>query len=549
MKYLIIFLLLCLSLWGDGFNKLVIITQDLTSSNIKHILEDAQNGTVFRFQKGKYTFENNITIKNKTDIALISTKEEKTLINGNIIFENISNLKIENLIIKKSQLQLTNTHNFNILSSTLIDTPIQIIKDSQGIIKNIKIIINKRNIPSIFVSNSSLYFTENSIIGMGLKSTNSKVEIIRNKFSGTKNRYALSLYQSSASIEKNDIEHDYFYGIFINSSLTILDQNTIKQVAIAISVNHSKAIVNNNILVNLKAHNEVVKKAIDNPGKTASAGLIGYIFPWIGAGEIAYAVVANDAYANGIRINDSSIANILNNRYSSDGKYCGYASKKSLVYLKNNDKGFELPGWGDSQVSNAEIPIDIEVINKLNTEYSSLNLLQINQKDLKIQRSHKTVDYTKHQLLKGYLVNSYIFSNNGKEESIEKGTYVIIDKNEKNIIEPIEYKNIKISKIPNLVINATQRKLNILSFLTNENSRSYISFEINTNTNLKDILFDGIPLKIKNYQVQNYRTVKRRVRDNYTYPLIINGNDFSLRYSCRIEYGIIKCEEKKKKDL
>jgi len=248
------------------------------------------------------------------------------------------------------------------------------------------------------------------------------------------------------------------------------------------------------------------------------------------------------------------MANIINTHYNSKRSYCGWAHKKSLVYLSNNDHGFSLPGWGDPQVSKSKLPIEVKQFDDFTKIFDNIKPLYINDSKLinVDKKKEKPKDTISTNILKGFLEEDIIVENSdGDEEELEKGTYIVYDKDTKKLIEPKEYKGIELDEEPTVSATSDKRSIIVHPSIKNKRGKYFVYFEIDSNVNIGTILFNEKKLKIKERTTKSYFTKGRRIKDLYAaYPLELVGEGFELHYECRFSGSSqVHCETKEKPEL
>jgi hypothetical protein len=564
-----------LSLFGSGFTQLVVLKPTMPQKLIKSMLENAKDGTVFEFQSGKYKLLQDINLTTKSDIALRAREDVNvTLIDTVISFNKCKNIKIENLsLVSSSRVLLNEVDKFNINKMKVYNSGFDIRFKSQGSIKNseftaddtakynpiyiksksivlldsIKLNSSTKKLFAIYSENSSFELLNSNIVSIysiGMHAIASNIFVHHNHFNGistgkiglhrainlenksqayiTENNFKnffidVLLFDSSiAQIYKNNFFHSSWGVVIQKKTESEILQNKFSGVNFPILLNNSKANISANQYKDYKVGIELRNYSAANIEKENF----------------------QDKNDKSIVIRSTSSANLKDIEYIKH-TYC-MAEKESKIYSFNKYRRINLPGIGDPQVQEKPIAISVKPVSFDTHIFGKIKL-----------KEKLNIDFSlSDKLLKGYTTNSITFYNEeGEEEIIYKDTYIIFDSYTHKIIEPKEYRGVILKKTPSLTINQAQRKIIPKASIWLKNKKRYIVFYIISNIQIKKIIFDTKPIEMHYYTLNGYQTIKRRVRKDDLYPLILKNDDITLKYECRVIGTYVSCNAVKKDEL
>ena len=581
MKLVFIFILLSLNVFANGFDKLIEIKVNMPAVAINALLKNAQSGTLFEFQSGEYNLGTKGVVLNKNYIALRAAKDANVVFKNTLItFKNISEFKIKNIHFSgNSAIVFKNVRDFDLSYLAFQSSALGVYNNSYGSITHTQFnntvtskyipiyiqnqcsvrisdakIVNNANVITVIADNSNLMLLNtqiNSSLNIALGgNNNAKIIVNRSVFNGitpqkSGSHRAIDLEKSSQIIVENSKFNNFFIDIFATyNSIIKLQNNKFENSQYGVFVrDNTDAIIKNCSFVNLFDGVYLEKNSyIESQLNLFTNNDYGI---WVG--KYSGINIKQDQFQAikkmGITIKDGCAANIEKVKYKKGHTYCK-AEKHSKIYAINNlyyhslqYADISLIGIGDPQVKKSPILMDAKKTNISTSVFEKIKPIKI--------------DFTlSADLLKGYTTSHIKFWNsNGEEELIEKGSYMILNPIAHKIIEPKEYRGVYLANIPKLVMSKEERNISITPIIDFKNvlSKKYISFDITSNAVINSIQFDGEDIDILYYTLNGYTTVKRRIRKEGKYPLVLKGKDFIIKYECDVMNNQAYCNVSKKR--
>jgi len=578
LRYILLVFVLIVSLHAEGFKRVVLINPTMPTQTIATMLSNAKDGTVFEFKGGEYSFNNKVIVENKNSIAIRASKGENVIFKDNLLFfQNTTVLKIQGIHFENnSGIVLGKVDKFYFTDLSFYNSAISI-NGSKGFInKSYFKTKNGAKWTSLYITNSSIVKLEELDIENDSNVytidvlNKSKVALLNSKIISLKTIGLLDGNNSKVIVENSTFDgvtpqsnykkYPFQRALDVDSdSQLIAVGNTFRNYDKDIFLSHSIALIGDNNFINSKfgvsafkfsnitiKNNKFTSNNISLYLNSSYVGSSNNIFDNSKVGISAYNYarinIENDEFNNiprskSIIVSKYSAINlgrvtgsaVKNNEY-------GEVSKNSKIYSRYGYTWISLPGIGDPQVQNNPIDFTVGKVDFSGVDFSEIKSIQIN------------FSLSAH-LLKGYTQEAIEFWNNeGENELIEKNTYVIFDLDTNRIIEPLEYRGVQLKNIPQLSFTKSQRKIELNPIVITKDNKKYISFVIKSNFVLKDIIFNNLPLDILVYKPKSYTTASTRIRELH-YPLLINGDDFTLKYECSIVANQAECKQEVKGSL
>lgn len=604
MKFILIVSMFCSVLWSESFSTYKIIKKDTPIDKIIEIITEAPKGMVIAFAEGEYNFQGRqIILKSKNYLSI------ESIANGGVIFSNVligildsHFVQIRNIkFIDESGIEFYRTEHVSINQVELETSYISFLDKSSGIIENLlsetgspyaTIALkgsSKVNMSDVKITNNSesscahsagsflkinnSKFSNNKSDAIVIK--NSKLFVSNSEFSNRRypskyerknlQRFIVAYDKSELIVDNNKFRNNAFGIVVTGASTFIINNNKFDRLNTAIGVyrDSSGEIRKNTIqdgMYNSSGIQILESKAsiISNKIKRVYVGIAlkNDSTTMIDSNELTNLSRFNKTKGVGIIVRDNAKSNITNTKYNSEFPFCGSASKKSVVYLKGNDNGFSLPGLWNSQKTNMALTMEIEKSVDFLNEFKEIEIIDINYKKLTNIDDKKYIELVKKSFLKttnGFLEEDIIITTKeGYEDEIEKGTYVVVDEN-KVIIEPKHYAGLQLGNIPKMSVSSKNRQITLNPHMVKKNGVHLIQLNIESNVKIEEILFKSKSMRFESVNAQTYQTIPRRIKEKYigkTYPLHIEGKDFTEVYNCKVNsFTDVVCSKKKKLEV
>jgi len=547
MKVIFVICFIVVSMFASGFKYYIKIDSNMSVDSIINKIENVEDGTVIKFEKGTYNFSNKyIYLDHKSHISMGSSLDNKVDIRGlNIVCKNSNNVHLKNIDYIASSIKFENSKNSFFSSVKLYNTKIYF-KNSTASITNGRFSNSEKD--AIYLKESNIFITKSIFTNQKiqyhsfLKSENSNIRVINNDFDNISQAIILS-NKSIGEIKNNRFKNTTETITIKNNSIGYIEDNSLKDFlgnySYGILVkDNSSANIKQNTFSNL--HNGIILK--DDSKANIIENSIGNFQ------ESYFILKMNNSErkeGRGISISSNSQANIKNNTAFNSGLSAfDKADKTSKVYVENHQRVFLYPGLLDPQVSEHELPLRIPVLTKFIEDFGSFEITS----DKEVILIHHTPNKAKRKLLKkGFLDETILIDIGEYQVEIKIGTWMVINADNNMIIEPKKYKDIELKRTPVLKVSSKKRKIKILPIVNNKMYPTLLHFKIISNVKITSIQIDQLEGKLSE-TLNGYRTKPRYLNGEFgKHSLIIVGDFFEIPYEC--DFDIIReinCARKEK---
>jgi len=162
---------------------------------------------------------------------------------------------------------------------------------------------------------------------------------------------------------------------------------------------------------------------------------------------------------------------------------------------------------------------------------------------------------------RGYLQNNLEIeiNDNGDiyDDTILKNSFMVINTENYQIIEPEEFNSVTLQKMPYLGYNPQQREIKLTPDF--QRDKNLLSFELSAKVVLTDFKLGNYKSEVlkvdnskssKNY-LNYYQSRKKKIKDfSKIYALILKGKDFQISYECQFDKDKnVSCKQKMKMEI